>query len=220
MLQIAPFVTRVGLTKSFTGLKALGTRRRELQRGSCSQSRMSQPMIDRPPVRCSLKIDGCGLSAVIAPYVCNYGFWLSDDDPWARAHFRLGLTPETLSEVLRRQPGRPVEVDGDLGPFSHVDENRGYSAADLGPCRRPVTALRLRLSHREGATTFGFEGTTGPIDPQTVFGAARPTDRVGWRFEVEFTIADADLHRYFVDEVALRAVQTYAKSWGGRNGAG
>lgn len=170
-------------------------------------------MIFRPPVTCRLIVDGCEVQAKISPYICDYGFWLWNDAPCSNSHYHLAPLPETLREILLREAGKPFSVDLHSEYLGHVDENRGYAAADMGPYTRPVTSLVFSVGHNEGKSAFRFEGIAGPVAPATIFqGGESPQTRTPFKFAIEFEISDEQQYIYFVDATALQAVQAYVQS--------
>jgi hypothetical protein len=174
-------------------------------------------MDDRTYVDCILKINGNPRATKIAPYVCEYGFWLSNDAGGSREHFRLAPLPGALDTLLRAQCGQPFSVDVNDTELGSVDENRGYAANDMGPVTRPIAALTFGLRHADGVSHFQFTGRTGHVDYQTVFaagglGPAGVDDT--YQFEIEFDIRDEDLPIYFVNATALGAVKAYIQASG------
>lgn len=172
-------------------------------------------MLDRPYVNCILKINGSPRPTKIAPYVCEYGFWLSNDAGGSRQHFEFSLTPDGFASLLQAQGGQAFTVEIHNVKLGSVDENRGYAANDMGPVTRPVAALTFALRHAHGVSHFRFTGTTGHIDYKTVFaaGVLGPADVDDtYQFEIEFDIRDEDLPIYFVNAAALGAIKAYIQA--------
>ena len=166
-----------------------------------------------PAANCRLRINGRATQAVISPHVSQNGFLLWNDAPGAREHFSLEPCPAVLRDLLLQHAGQSFEVELFEKSLGQVDEYRGYAAADMGPYSRRVLSLTFALSHRSGVIAFRLAGVAGPVDPGWIFQDTE-TDhtRSGYRFEIEFDIADEVLERHVVDPVALQAIEEYVAS--------